>query len=111
MADTFNHIISEVMARLKLTLYIAGRSAIAERAIQNLDKICEEHFPGQYDLTIVDVLLAPELIERVNIIATPTLIKEKPQPPCRLIGDFSVAHDVLSRLNHPPPSAKKKAES
>lgn len=86
------------MKRLKLSLYITGRTVISERAIGNLQSICEEHFPGNYDLVIIDLLVQRGLIKKAGIIATPTLIKESPAPVRRLIGDFSDTERVLYGL-------------
>ena len=55
------------------------------------------------DLRVIDVLDHPQLAEDQKVIATPTLIKEVPPPPRRLIGDFSDKETVLLMLDLPRP--------
>ena len=44
------------------------------RAIDNLQRICEEQIPSQYDLTILDVLENPDLLEKASIKLTPVTV-------------------------------------
>ena len=81
-----------------LKLYITGQTSKAERAIKNLRKICEEIFGDQYEMKIVDVLENPQQAEDEKILATPTLIKEAPPPPRRVIGDLSDRKKVVNGL-------------
>lgn len=90
------------MAELKLTLYVLGRSAKSEAAIYNLQRLCEEELPGQYELEIVDVLAHPERAEQDKVLATPTLIKRAPPPVHRLIGDMSLTEKVRLGLGLGP---------
>jgi len=81
-----------------LRLYIAGRTVQAQRALANLQRICEAELQGRYRIEVVDLLESPEAGERENILATPTLIKELPPPLRRLIGDLSDREQVLRGL-------------
>ena len=82
-----------------LKLYVTGQSPQSERAIANLQWLCENQLRGQYQLVIIDVLEFPRLAEEEKIIATPTLIKALPPPFRRLIGDLSDATEVLNGLD------------
>ncbi|MBI5531336.1 MAG: circadian clock protein KaiB [Deltaproteobacteria bacterium] len=77
------------MTQYRLTLYVAGPSARSDEAINNLRRLCETSLPGQYELQVIDVVQQPEAAEKARIFATPTLIKESPEPSCRIIGDLS----------------------
>jgi circadian clock protein KaiB len=79
-------------------LYITGTSPRAERAIANLQRICEQDLRGQYQLEIIDVLEHPQRAEDDRILATPTLIKQLPPPLRRVIGDLSDKEKVLLGL-------------
>jgi circadian clock protein KaiB len=81
-----------------LKLYITGTSTRAERAIANLQHICEQELRGQYQLEIIDVLEHPQRAEDDKILATPTLIKQLPPPLRRVIGDLSDKEKVLFGL-------------
>ncbi|MDF1645582.1 MAG: circadian clock KaiB family protein [Legionellaceae bacterium] len=88
------------MSKLKLKLYIIGRSALAEKAIHNLYKIVEKPpIKDKYEVEVIDLLVKPELAESEKIIATPVLIKELPLPMRRVIGDLSDHAKVLVGLN------------
>jgi circadian clock protein KaiB len=85
--------------KIKLKLYVTGRTSRSERAIANLQRLCKEELEGRYELSIIDVLEHPQLAEIEKIIATPTLIKELPPPLRRVIGDLSDKEKVLLGLD------------
>ena len=87
------------MSKLLLKLYITGQSNHSGQAVSNLYRICEEEFPGQYEIVVIDVLREPQLAEEDKILVTPTLIKQLPPPLKRLIGDLSDKKQVLLGLN------------
>lgn len=97
-----------------LKLYVTGKTAKAQLAIANLQRICSEELAGKYDLQVIDVLERPELAESDRILATPTLIKQLPPPLRRVIGDLSDTEKVLFGLEvHPsyrtPPATTDSA--
>src|SRR3569832_508312 len=73
----------------KLCLYIAGKTQKAERAIANLQKICEEELANQYTIEIIDLQEQPGLAQGDQIIAVPALINKLPKPLRMVIGDLS----------------------
>lgn len=88
--------------RYKLCLFITGSTPRSARAIENLQKICDENLHGRYDLEIIDVYENPEATRDLQIIATPTLVKILPEPLRRIIGDLSDKDRVLTGLNLSP---------
>jgi circadian clock protein KaiB len=90
------------MNKLILKLYITGRTARSETAIANLNEIFDKELAGQYELAVIDVLEKPQLAEDERILATPTLIKELPDPVRRIIGDLSNREQVLLGLDLRP---------
>lgn len=95
---------STAVVKIILHLYVAGRTPRAERAIATLRRICERELADyECDLEIVDVLAEPQQAEARKILATPTLIKEQPAPPRRIIGDLGAdPAELLAALNLPP---------
>lgn len=96
------------MTQFKLRLYITGRSVQSQRAIDNLNRICETDLPGQFHVEVIDVLEHPEMAEKAKILATPTLVKQLPEPVRKIIGDLSDRVKVLigldvERLNNSVP--------
>jgi circadian clock protein KaiB len=79
-------------------LYVTGDTPRTDRAISNLKELCQEHFPDEYKILIIDVLKQPDIAEKEKIIVTPTLIKELPLPLVKIIGDLSDVKTVLMGL-------------
>lgn len=75
--------------RFMLALYISGMTPLSRRAIDNIQTLCKEHLAGRYELKIIDICQEPGLAKEAQIIALPTLIKKRPLPMRRLIGDLS----------------------
>lgn len=81
-----------------LILFITGASPNSVRAINNLKSICEKHLKGNYILEIIDVYQCPEIAQREQIVALPTLVKKKPALERRLVGDMSETEKVMRGL-------------
>lgn len=81
-----------------LRLYVTGSTPRSLRAISNLKKFCEENFPDEYDLEVIDIYKNPEVVREEQIIAVPTLIKKLPAPLRRFVGDLSNKEKLLVGL-------------
>jgi len=86
-------------AKFILRLYVTGSSARSLSAVRNLKKICEEHFPDDYDLEVIDIYKNPTAAREEQIIAAPTLVKQLPQPLRRFVGDLSNTQSILVGLD------------
>lgn len=93
--------------RYVLKLYITGATRRSQRAITNLNSICEEYLQGNCDVEVVDVYHSPTIAKAANVIAAPTLVKQLPLPMRRLIGDLSERGRVLVLLDLKPKSDTK----
>ena len=82
-----------------LRLFVAGMTVRSTRAVANIRAICEEHFPGAYELEVVNLYEQPSLASGEQIIAAPTCVKELPLPARRVIGDMSNSARVLEGLD------------
>ncbi len=85
-------------ASYELTLFVIGASDLSARAISNVRELCDRYLPGRYLLTVVDLFDDPEAAKQAGVLATPTLIKSKPYPVRRLVGDLSRTERVLAVL-------------
>ena len=83
----------------RLRLYIAGETSRSVAALANLQKICDEHLKGRYQVEVVDLLKNPQLAEGDQILAVPTLVRRLPPPLKKLIGDLSNMQRVLVGLD------------
>lgn len=87
------------LERSVIKLFITGHSPRSKNAITALQQICEVDLNGEYQLEIIDVLDHPEEAEKRQILATPTAVKELPQPIRKVIGDLSDTEKVLLGLD------------
>lgn len=85
-------------AEYVLCLFVTGASPNSVRAIINIKEICEEHLKGQYNLEIIDVYQQADVAAKEQLVALPMLLKRKPLPEKRLIGDLSDTTKVLNAL-------------
>jgi circadian clock protein KaiB len=92
--------------RWQLRLYIAGRTAKSVAAFANLQKLCEEHMPGKYEIEVIDLMENPQLARGDQIVAIPTLVRKLPQPMRKIIGDLSNTERTLVGLQLRPAAAK-----
>jgi len=86
----------------QLSLYIAGQTPKSVRALANLRAVCEKHLIGKYKIEIIDLMKTPQIGRTDQILAIPTLIRKRPAPCVKIIGDLSHTESVLVGLGiHP----------
>ena len=83
---------------LEFTLYVVKSSPRTAAIVDKLKGLLEEEFNGQYALEVIDVFENAAMTERDGILATPTLIKNYPEPCRRVIGDFRDKEKVFTSL-------------
>lgn len=84
-----------------LSLFVTGMTPRSTEAISRIKAICEEFLEGRYELEVIDIYQQPAAAKAEQIVATPTLIKKRPSPLRRLVGDLSDRRRVLLGLNIP----------
>ncbi len=82
-----------------LRLFVSGFTPRSQRAIANLQDICERYLSGRHRIEVVDLYQSPGVARDEQIIATPTLLKVTPLPSRRVIGDLSQVDKVLHGLD------------
>ena len=83
---------------LLLRLYVAGNAPNSLRAVANATAICEEYLTSRYQLEVIDLLKHPRRAMADGIIVTPTLLRLRPLPVQRVIGNLSDTNQVLLTL-------------
>lgn len=81
-----------------LRLYVAGATPASQRAIEKVKTLCDQHLKGRYQLDVIDIYQRPELVQGVQIVAVPTLVKVMPSPLRRFIGDMSKIEQAMLGL-------------
>jgi circadian clock protein KaiB len=87
-----------MMQIYRLELFVVGGSVKAQRAEQNLRRVCDSALAGRYELRIIDVLDDAEAAEEANIVATPALVRRAPLPVRMVVGDLSERDALVSGL-------------
>ena len=82
-----------------LKLYVTNLTPKIQSSLDKLNQVCEKELNGEYEFNIINILENPQLAEGDRVLATPTLIKELPDPVKRIIGDISNTEKVLVGLD------------
>jgi circadian clock protein KaiB len=84
-----------------LRLCISGMTPRSQEALANIRNLCDTHLQGHYQLEVIDLYQQPELAAKLQVIATPTLVKDHPLPLRHLVGNLSDTAKALRQLGVP----------
>jgi circadian clock protein KaiB len=85
-----------------LRLYVTGMTPNSSRAVANAKAICEQHLKGRYDLQVIDIYQQPVSTSEEQIVAVPVLVKHRPLPLRRIVGDLADIDRTLRALDLKP---------
>jgi circadian clock protein KaiB len=85
----------------ELTLFVSGASTNSARAIASAKELCDVRLHGRFRLAVVDVHEDPAAALSHGVQAAPTLVRTRPLPLRRFIGDLTDADAVLLTLEIP----------
>jgi circadian clock protein KaiB len=89
-----------------LRLYVAGQSPKSLHAVANLKRLCEDHLAGRHEVEIIDLVEHPAQAKADDILAIPTLVRRRPEPLRKIIGDLSDRDRVLVSLDIQPAGSR-----
>ena len=89
---------SFVKERYVLCLYVAGMTLRSTLAVDRIRSFCDRYLAGDYELTVVDLYLQPELARQAQIVVAPTLVKICPSPRRVFVGDMTDEKRILHGL-------------
>ena len=72
----------------RFRIYTSGKTARSMDAVNTFKSHMKADFPGKCSFEVVDVLENSEAANRDDVLATPTVIRVKPLPERRILGDF-----------------------
>ena len=90
------------MSRHAFTVFVTGDTARSRRAVDAFRALCRRCLGDDFELTVVDVLVDTQQAEDYNVIATPTVIRTRPTPSLRTLGDFGDPARVAMALGMDP---------
>lgn len=94
----------EGLVSYTLRLYVSGHSTATAQTLKTLHRLLPQCLAAPYTLKVVDVTRQPELAERDQVTATPTLVRVAPPPLRRLVGkldDLATLQWLLADLFTP----------
>ena len=83
-----------------LRLYVAGASERSRQAILRARRLCDTEFNGDYELEVIDIYQQPILARDGQILATPTLVREFPNPVRRFLGNLTHTDALFVGLDY-----------
>lgn len=86
-------------ASVSLRLYVADDSAPSAKARRQFDSLRKELGDEHWEVEVVDVFERPDLAEADRVLATPVLIRLRPEPRASVIGDFGDLRAVAAALD------------
>ena len=81
-----------------LELYVTKNSTSSIRAFKNIHLIKEHFLSEKTKIELIDIYENPEKLIENGIVSIPTLIRKKPLPEIRIIGDLSNEQEVIKLL-------------
>lgn len=86
---------------VQLKLFIHGGSPRSASALAHLETFRRDHGADVVSLEVVDVSIHADQAEQFKVLATPTLVRLRPLPMVRILGDLSDPAILISVLTPP----------
>jgi circadian clock protein KaiB len=87
--------------RVLFKIYVVGKGAKNNCTINNFTKACKDSLlPGTYEIQVINLLKNIDEAEKKNILGTPLIIKERPLPEKRVIGEIPHPNKGTEALNY-----------
>lgn len=84
---------------LALTLFVAGRTPSSQRARRQVQTWLDRRGHDGVSFQVIDVHDRPDLAELERILATPALLRHRPLPRRKLVGDLADWEAVVRDLD------------
>ncbi|MGE0081519.1 MAG: circadian clock KaiB family protein [Thiohalomonadaceae bacterium] len=88
----------------RFLVFVADHESDARQSIAALSEALDRFIPGQYQIELVDVLRDPERAEQENVFATPMLVRSRPSPTVRILGDLGEPERLIALLGLEKPA-------
>lgn len=79
-------------------LYVAGDGELTARARLNFDRLIRSRLGDRCSLTVIDIVAEPGQARKNRVVATPLLVRERPSPLIKILGDLSQDAKILTQL-------------
>ncbi len=92
-------IASEHSGGYVLRLFIKSDNSHAEKTLSSIHQLLEQGLANPYTLKVIDISKNPEQAAIHQVTVTPTLVRVKPKPVRRIIGQFDDIQRVLKIIS------------
>lgn len=92
---------AEPNGRWSFRLYINGNSPRSGVFKEAVTELLDAHLSGNYELEVVDLQRSPARGEQDKILALPTLVRLRPAPVRKIIGDLTHGQRLIAALDLP----------
>lgn len=76
----------ETTREVMLELFVQGQSAQSNAALEVVRRICDQELRCPYRLEVIDIHQQPERVQKAGIMATPALVRRRPEPVLTTVG-------------------------
>lgn len=80
------------------TLFVAGGTELAARALSNFERVIRPRIGGTCSLAVVDIREEPRKAREHRVVATPMLVRNHPLPVIKILGDLSHEEVIVAQL-------------
>jgi circadian clock protein KaiB len=88
------------MSKIFFKIFVTGLNSRNKELIATFRQVCDQKLvKQQYQIEVVDILKDHNDAEKNKILATPTIIRQKPLPERRIIGNFKENNKAVKALN------------
>lgn len=91
-----------------LRLYISGATEHSRSAVENVKAVAEKHLKGRYRLSVTDIYQDTARARREQVVAVPMLVRQRPLPVQRIIGDLTDDRRMLQELGISRPMRNRR---
>jgi circadian clock protein KaiB len=86
-----------------LRVYIAGLTPSSMAAVRNAKMLQAEYLPEGSQVEIIDLLADPEAGIHDHVLAVPTVVRVRPEPVRRIVGNLNDIDKTLKVLGFAAP--------
>jgi circadian clock protein KaiB len=87
------------MSNIVFKIFVAGLSPRNKQLISAFQEVCSDKLKHKHQIEIIDILKNSREAEVQRVLATPTIVRQKPSPEKRIIGDFREASKAEKALD------------
>jgi circadian clock protein KaiB len=94
---------AEQDVQYRLLLFVAGKERNSRLARENIERFCEQHLPGRFEIQVIDVFTDFQKALEYRVLITPATVVVNPPPQVRIAGSLEDTDRICAALSLPAP--------